>query len=308
VVSRAGDAESWGRSGVGRDMARKAQTEPEGREQEIRSAISAFEQILEAMPEDRASLEALAHAYAQIGDRPRATEYLVRLGNALIREKDLAGARTLVERIEAVDAPEPPLAELLDRLRAFAEAERGGETGPGVAAASGAAGVRTGVNMSEELAFVWKLMEAEKISQDDYAAIVHDLTEMSAGGAHATVSVLHVLEARGFKNLEKIMSFVAKDCGTPFIRLSNFELQVEAISLVPMDFMLRCGALVFGLIGQDALTVVLNPYDRDLRKDVEALVGRPCHFFVTLASEFDTALDRISDVLVETGPAAADQG
>ena len=37
-------------------------------EAEIWNAINAFEQMLEAMPNDRVSLEALSHAYEQIGD------------------------------------------------------------------------------------------------------------------------------------------------------------------------------------------------------------------------------------------------
>jgi len=48
---------------------------------------------------------------------------------------------------------------------------------------------------------------------------------------------------------------------------------------------------VFELIGKDALVVVMNPYDRQLRRDIETMTGRKCHFFLTLPSEFDKALD-----------------
>ena len=57
-------------------------------EEEVWSAIGAFEQILEAMPEDRASLETLSHAYGQIGDHARAYEYVLRLGRVLLVEGD----------------------------------------------------------------------------------------------------------------------------------------------------------------------------------------------------------------------------
>ena len=57
-------------------------------EEEIWSAISAFEQILEAMPNDRASLEALAHAYEQIGDQTRGLDYLIRLTQVVLEEGD----------------------------------------------------------------------------------------------------------------------------------------------------------------------------------------------------------------------------
>ena len=48
-------------------------------EAEVWSAISAFEQILEAIPNDRASLEALSNTYEQIGDHTKAKEYMLRL-------------------------------------------------------------------------------------------------------------------------------------------------------------------------------------------------------------------------------------
>jgi hypothetical protein len=34
-----------------------------------------------------------------------------------------------------------------------------------------------------------------------------------------------------------------------------------------------------------------------LRKHIEDLVGRKCHFFLCLPSEFDQAIENISDVL-----------
>ena len=61
-------------------------------EEKIWDAISAFEQILEAMPDDRASLEALAHAYEQIGDHARAKDYTIRLGGVLVSESDAEAA------------------------------------------------------------------------------------------------------------------------------------------------------------------------------------------------------------------------
>jgi len=145
--------------------------------------------------------------------------------------------------------------------------------------------------MAEELAFAWNLLEAKEISQDEYSSLVQDLTEMSSVDSATTVSVLHVLESRAFKSLDRVLVHVSKECGTPVISLACFEIKPEAFSLLPYDFMVRRGALVFELIGKDALVVVMNPYDRQLRRDIETMTGRKCHFFLTLPSEFDKALD-----------------
>ena len=62
-------------------------------EAEIWNAIAAFEKILEAIPNDRISLETLIEAYEKVGDHTRAKEYLLRLANVLIDESDEDAAR-----------------------------------------------------------------------------------------------------------------------------------------------------------------------------------------------------------------------
>ena len=48
----------------------KTRPEDAGEASNVREAIAAFEQILEALPDDRLALETLLDAYAEIGDRP----------------------------------------------------------------------------------------------------------------------------------------------------------------------------------------------------------------------------------------------
>jgi tetratricopeptide (TPR) repeat protein len=264
-------------------------------EKEILAAVEGFEKILEAMPEDRPSLEALAHAYEQMGQKEKAKDYLLRLGEVLVEEGDVAAARDLVERILPHAEEDAFARELLGRIQSLTAERISGPT---------PVQVSTEFNMAEELSFAWNLLQATLITQEEYASLVQDLTEMCAGETIATVSVLHVMEARTFRNLAQIIAWAARECGTPFIPLSSFELQNQAVSCLPMDFMLRRGALVFEFLGNDALAVVMNPFDQSLRKDVEALTGRACHFFLTMPSEFDQAIDKVTDVMAEPAPSA----
>jgi len=277
---------------------------------EVRSAIAAFEQILQDIPNDRAAMDAIFHAYDEVGETARAADYLFRLAQTMVDEGDFGHARDLlanapayaddaraVELLAAIDrgggsppqappsapeqfVPQPPAAESPDTRARAAAAE---------------AQVST-FNMSGELAFAWNMLEAGDLTQEEYSGVVQDLTEMSVAGGADTVSVLHVLEARGHRGLERILTRVAEKCGTPVISLSCFDVQAAAEAVLPVDFMLRRGALVFELVGDHALVVVLNPYDEQLRRDVEELVGRPCHFYLSLPAEFDAALTRLSDV------------
>jgi hypothetical protein len=267
-------------------------------ETEVWSAIAAFEQILEAIPNDRASLDALSNTYEQIGDHTKAKEYMLRLGDVLLDEHDADEARDLVSHIKPY-ADDPEVKALIDRIEKLGPVEtRSPEVaaaGPVVPAEKPKSGerVRMSFSMQDELAFAWNLLEAKELTQEEYSSVVQDLTEMSSVDSATTVSVLHVLEGRAFKSLEKVMAFVSKECGTPIISLSCFDLKPEATSLLSSDFMLKRGAMVFELLGTDALAVVMNPYDRQLRKDVEGTTGKKCHFFMTLASEFDKCLEAL---------------
>ncbi len=286
-------------------------------EAEVWNAITAFEQILEAMPNDRASLEALSHAYEQIGDLTKAKEYFVRLGNVLLEEGDAAAGGELLEKLRSYAQDDEEVAQLVGKI----EAEGGGAAAPQLstqAVESLGTGfednaepssetplpkktpqVSTAFNMAEELAMAWNLMEANELTQEEYASVVQDLTEMSAGDSVATISVLHVLEARGFKYLEKLIASLVQSCSTPFISLENFELTWAATSIVPREFMLKRGGMVFELLGNNALAVVMNPYDKQLRKDVETLAGRKCHFYITLPSDFDKACETAVELAEE---------
>ena len=278
-------------------------------EAEVWTAITAFEQILEAMPNDRASLDALSHAYEQIGDHTKAKEYLLRFGTVLLEENDARAAADLVPELEKYAAEDDRIQELITTVAKLSDKAKEKEKAESVrgeadkkADRSRAAGdvlQKTGFNMQEEMSFAWVLSEANQITQEEYANVVQDLSELSSAAETSTVSVLHVLENRGFKNLEKILAFVSKECGTPFISLGTFALTAEAVSLLPIEFVRRRGVLIFEVLGKDALVVVMNPYDKQIRKDVEAVVGRKCHYFLTLPSEFDKALEKIPEVIAQ---------
>jgi len=268
-------------------------------EEKVWNAIATFEQILEAMPNDRASLDTLAHAYEQVGDHTKAKDYLVRLGNVIIQENDAEAGQEILAKIEAYAEHDDDARLLLGRMKDFLSSKkisaaasspesRSGQT------KAGASGVRSSFNMADELSFAWNLLEAGELTQEEYSNVVQDLTEMSAGDSNTTISVLHVLEARAFKNLERIIGFVSKECSTPIISLASFDLQSSVVSLLPMEFIVRRGAIVFELLGNNALVVVMNPYNKQLRQDVEAAIGKKCHFFVALSSEFDQAIARIN--------------
>ncbi len=269
-------------------------------EEEVWSAIGAFEQILEAMPDDRASLETLSHAYGQIGDHAKAYEYLLRLGRVLVAEGDRSAAFDLLDRLRELGGGDSAGTELIAEIEDMSSSAVP-PLAPAVASeadpVSGVANLTPSI--SEELAFTWGLLQAGEITQEEYASVVQDLTEMSGSDTSVTVSVLHALEARGYKGLDRILVYASQACSTPYISLDSIAIGEEAGRLLPLEFVVRRGALVFDFVGSHALVVVMNPYDSGLRQEVERLAGRPCDFYLSYAAEFDRAVERVTNIEVE---------
>jgi hypothetical protein len=258
---------------------------------EVWNAISVFEQILEAMPDDQASLEALSHAYEQVGDHTRAKEFEIRLARRLISQGDSKAAQALLERIRLYVAEDPSLNELVAEIEAMtaqAASVQAARSEKRLARADS----RTQSGVAEELTLAWNLLQHGELSQEEYAGIVQDLTELSANSKGRTVSVLHVLQARGFKGIERIIVAISKEYNAPIISVLGFDLRDEVLRALPVDLMVRCGAMVFEFVGKDALVALMNPADIRLRKDLEEILARTCHFYMTLPSEFDTAMEK----------------
>ena len=272
-------------------------------ESQVWSAIAAFEQIVQTIPNDRVSLEALSHAYEQVGDLARARDFLVRLVDVVVAEKDRDAAELLRERLErhaatSVEAKsaqvrlETFLAEGRPDARSFAVADELAAAGSGRDSSDSE---RPTSHVAAELSFAWTLFQAGELTQEEYASVAQDLSEVSASKAAVTVSVLHVLQDRGNRNVERIVAYAARDTGVPMIPLSLFDVQPAVLRLLPADFVVRQGVMPFEVMGTAVLVVLLNPYNKALRKKVESIIGRTCHFFLTLPTEFDAVMERMGE-------------
>jgi tetratricopeptide (TPR) repeat protein len=260
-------------------------TEPQKAASEMREAILAFEQILEALPDDRLALETLIEAYEEIGDRQKALDYLLRLARVVVAEADAEAAPKVMEKLQALGAKSPAAKELIDRLAKL--------TAPREAPAATEPVRRKAVDIAPELALAWNLAQAGELSQEDYASVAHDLSENSMRTVVVPVTVQHVLYDRGFKQIDKVLQFLSTNSGLPIIPLGQFELQKEAYSLLPLDFMTHRAAMVFELMDSDALVALLNPYDTELREEVKRLTRRTCFFYLTTALAYDSCLEKI---------------
>ncbi len=267
-------------------------------ETEIWNAIAAFEKILEALPNDRVSLETLADAYEKVGDHTRAKDFILRLANVLIDEGDEDAALDLRHQILNFGADDPQVRDILSRLDGLKS-----EKVMALVMDEEKSAAPRPANIAGEIAFAWNLLQAKKLTQEEYTGVVHDLTEHSGKQHEAPISVLHALHDQNFAGLNEVIAFVATTCNLPVVSLSNFEIPPKTAALLPLDFIIRRGALVFELMGDDVLAGILNPYDTQLPIDIEDVTEKTCHCFLVSPEEFDAALTRIRKLTAAAGQA-----
>jgi hypothetical protein len=256
---------------------------------DLADGIAMLEQILEVMPQDIVTLKALYNAYSQCDRRNRAFEYLGVLTDVACDSNDADTADFVVGQLQAFEEVFPAeTAAQLARIRAVVEPEE--QAAAPVATASVPA---TEADISEELALAWKLYEENQLSQEEYSSVLHDLTEVSSKELDVPVSVLHVLNDRGFSQMNRIMNYMSARSGVPCLSLLNFELPEQMAGAFPLEISAHDGALPLGFFGNDLMVVVLNPFNNMLVEKVERVSGHRCHTYLVSSEEYDAALEKL---------------
>jgi hypothetical protein len=255
---------------------------------DLADSIAMLEQILEVMPNDVTAIKALYNAYRQCDHRDRAFEYLGKLSDIVYDSGDAGTANFVVDQLETFsdDFPSETAAQLA-RIRALVVDEDAVPQQQQTESAQS-----TDADISEELALAWKLYEENQFSQEEYSSILHDLTEVSSKELAVPVSVLHVLNDRGFTQMNRIMNYMSSRSGAPCISLKNFELPQEVGDVMPLDMVTHDGALPFGFFGNDLLVGVLNPFNSLLVEKVEKVSGHRCHTYLVSPDEYDATLEK----------------
>ena len=264
-------------------------------------ATAAFQKMLEVMPDDLLALESLFEAYLNQQDIPHALHYLERMIRVLLKENERSIAEQLHEKLMVHAAALPELTTFAAQLEPLL---RPSEVAPPRGGLAPAATPRAKADIQAELALAWRLFQSAVLSQEDYARVVQDLTDVSARKSEVPVTVLHALNDRSFKHLEKVIIYLSKESGLPLIALANFEIPRSIHTMLPIEIMSHWGAIVFDMLGPDLLVAILNPFDQVLQSEVSALTGKVCHFYLTSAPDYDKALANIRKALAEAAKAS----
>lgn len=260
---------------------------------ETSQAITAFEEILEVMPNDLFALEALHDAYLELGNTQNAYHYLKHLAELVKTEGDRETLTRVSDKLLFLSADHPEAQETANDLARQSEnMETASNAKP-----DNSRGLKTEhdiqSSITQEISLAWDLYKDGRITKEDYSNITNDLTEMSSKEVTVPISVMHVLYDRSLGNTEKIVAYIATQSGTPLISLSNFELQSSATEKLPAPFLKKLGALPFDFVGEDLMVAILNPFNKELQDKVSERSEHQCHFFLVTAPDYDNALAKV---------------
>lgn len=282
--------------------------EPENTE--TQDAIAAFEEILDVFPNDVGTLDALAQSYHLLGKPQQEAQYLKRLIHVLLEQDDRDAAAEHSGRLEPLAKEDAESAELFNQLREmglFIPAPEPSTARPAEEPAGKAQQKKPLHDRSEitdaEMTLAWNLKEAGIFSDEEYASVVKDLTEISGQDPTLTLSVLHVLHDRSSRNSEAAFAYLVKESKSAPAPLENLEIDEETARLLPPDIMITQGIAVFDHIGKELLVATMNPLRAGLKKRLEGYLNRPCHLFAVQPTAFDNWVSRVMDLLKETSAA-----
>ncbi len=266
---------------------------------ELGDSIVMLEQILEVLPQDLVALKGLYNAYCQCGHRERAFEYLGLLADVACDCNDSDTVEFIVEQLRTFEQEFPSeTAAQLAQIRMLVKSSTSAPERVVAASSEGTVELQTEADIGEELALAWRLYEENQLTQEEYSSVLHDLTEVSSKELDVPASVLHVLNDRGFSQLNRIMNYLSTRSGVPCLSLINFEISEQVSDVLPLDMSVHDGALPFGFFGNDLLVAVLNPFNNHLVDKVETVSGHRCHTYLVSAEEYDATLSQLRGLAV----------
>ncbi len=275
-------------------------------DQNLADSIAMLEQILEVMPNDSDALKALYSAYNKVGESAKAVEYLNRIIDVYVNNDEKSLLPFIRDQLALHETEYPSeVAAQKARLRMVADSEpvSGNAAEPERRSTQDFSSSRKKeVDISEELALAWRLYEENQLSQEEYSSVLHDLTEVSSKELDVPVSVLHVLNDRGFTQMNRIMNYLSSRSGVPGIILSCYEISEEVAQALPLEFAAHDGALPFAFLGTDLLVAVLNPFNNALVEKMESASGHRCHTYLVEPEDYDLALARLRAQVAKTNP------
>ena len=101
-----------------------------------------------------------------------------------------------------------------------------------------------------------------------------------------------VLAGLGYVTEEQIAQAITVQYGFPYLPLSNYDMDEEAIKLVPENVARQYGLVPIDKIGNTVTIAMADPLNTQAIEDIELVTGSSIQIFVSTATDIKQAIDR----------------
>jgi tetratricopeptide (TPR) repeat protein len=282
--------------------------------QQLLRTVEMFEAITESQPEDYQSWEILKEAYVKLGRRD----------DSLIASKKLAKAHISLGQIsqaileyEGILQEHPSDAEVLGALTdleaktsqlsvglqpsgAPSLREDSKPTPPAPALAAGVAAPLSsspskpqphedGNRALAEVLIAEKILTPQAV--EPLLRRIASAPLVTAEGV-APPNLLQLLLDDQLVKLEDMLTLFVDRSGLPYLPLSTYDVDRDAVCLLPRDICLEKCMVPFDLISRSVLIAVANPFDMGARSQAEVMLAYNVFWYLTSPEEIHAALRR----------------
>lgn len=96
----------------------------------------------------------------------------------------------------------------------------------------------------------------------------------------------------GFIKEEDIAQALTAQYGFPYLPLSNYDINAEIISIIPMRVARQYVLIPIDKIGNNLSVTISNPLNVQAIEDVELLTGCNVHIFVSTSSDIKKSIEK----------------
>ena len=259
-----------------------------------------YEQVLEKMPGDVFSIEALIEIYEQVGDEEKIAELRSQLSSVengedikpvtntikartssfsiSVNTKSLTGRKVSLKSRPSVSDPVPPSwrrkNQELDQIK--------------MTKALADLVFSLQYSLKSQVDLMVRLFDVELLTKKQFSKIVYELSEHKFSRTPAKpMMVVHMLEECPQVDLDKVQYFLSRKSSLPYVDISLMDFNEKLYSLLPETLIFNHGIIIFKKIAGDFCIAVLNPLNTELMTEAAHLLGTSVHFFITSAHEFD---------------------
>ncbi len=101
-----------------------------------------------------------------------------------------------------------------------------------------------------------------------------------------------ILISLGFAREDEIAQALAIQYGFPYLPLDNYEIDTEAVKIIPLETARKLGVIPIDKMGSTLTVAMMNPLNCEAVQEIEALTKCNLQLFVTTATSFENALKK----------------